>query len=137
MAFSLGRPDTLGLDEYHNCPRPNVDDSAYAIIPCMITFSQIIREVSIRIYSSNIPWQEKLLHAGRIQAELDSWVESLPPTIKPDITIEGRLSHLTLREPKWCRRQRLITRLRKWGTPALQNKSVLTNYDSLKQAITT
>jgi hypothetical protein len=130
MAFALGRPDTLGMDEYHNCQRPNVDDSAFAIIPCMVTFSQVIREVSTRIYSSSLTWQEKLLNAARIQAELDAWVEGLPPTIKPDTTIQGRLSHLNLREPKWCRRQRLIARLRTYPHTGLhpKEKGPLTSY---------
>jgi hypothetical protein len=113
MAFSLGRPDTLGMDEYHNRKLPEIDTSEGAIIPCMIGFSQIVRQVSIRIYSSYSPWQEKIQNAVLIQKELDDWIDSLPPTIKPDTSIKGKVSQIVLREPNWCRRQRLITRLRK------------------------
>jgi hypothetical protein len=112
IAFNLGRPDTLGMDEYHNRQTQAINESENAIIPCMIVFSQITRQVSIQIYFSRLPWKEKLQNADHIQRELDLWVETLPPAIKPDTTIEGRLSQLALREPKWCRRQRLTTRLR-------------------------
>jgi hypothetical protein len=112
ISFNLGRADTLGMDEYHNRKIPVTTASEFTIIPCMITFSQIIRKVSIQIYSSRLPWQEKLQNASQIQEVLDAWIESLGPEIKPDTTIEGSLSHLALREPKWCRRQRLTIRLR-------------------------
>jgi hypothetical protein len=113
MAFGLGRPDTLGMDDYHSRKPSEIGTSESSIIPCMVFFSQIVRKVSVRIYSSNLPWQEKLHDAGEIQNELDVWVENLPLTIKPDTTIMETALQFTLREPKWCRRQRLITRLSK------------------------
>jgi hypothetical protein len=113
LAFSLGRPDSLGVDDYHNRQLPEIHSSEFAIIHCMVPFSHILRKVSVQIYLSQAPWQEKIQQAGQIQDELDAWVESLPSTIKPDTTIEGCLSQLALREPKWSRRQRLILRLRK------------------------
>lgn len=113
MAFSLGRPDTLGMDEYHTRQLPEITESESAIIPYMIDFSQIARSVSTRIYSSRAPWQEKIHTALSIQKELDDWIDGLPTTIKPDTTIEGRFSQMVLREPNWSRRQRLIMRLRK------------------------
>lgn len=54
MSFSVGRPDTLGMDEYHNRAIPERDDTEYAIIPWMIDFAQIIRRVSVQIYHSRI-----------------------------------------------------------------------------------
>jgi hypothetical protein len=112
IAFNLGRPDTLGMDEYHNRQPQAIKESEHAIIPCMILFSKITRQVSTEIYFSRLPWKEKLQNADHIQRELNLWVETLPLAIKPDTTIEGRLSQLALREPKWCRRQRLTIRLR-------------------------
>jgi len=125
------------MDEYHTRQLPNSNPPESAIIPCMVTFAQIIRQVSVRIYTSKIPWQEKLMHAGHIQSELDAWIEALPPIIRPDTTIAGCLSQLALREPKWSRRQRLIIRLRKLVIRSLQkctNKQ-LEGYYNLKATL--
>ncbi|KAG2416019.1 hypothetical protein HFD88_007211 [Aspergillus terreus] len=45
MSFSVGRPDTLGMDEYHNRPLPERDDSEYAIIPWMVDFAQMTHRI--------------------------------------------------------------------------------------------
>ena len=112
MSFSVGRPDTLGMDEYHNRAIPERDDSEYAIIPWMIDFAQIIRRVSIQIYHSRITLQEKLQLALQIEMEMDRWLARLHERIKPDIGAY-RLSRSALRDPKWARRQRLVLGIRK------------------------
>lgn len=114
MSFSVGRPDTLGMDEYHNRIIPSRDDSEYAIIPWMIDFAQIIRRVSIQIYHSPIPIQEKLQIALQIEMEMDRWLARLPERIKPDIG-GSRLSRSALRDPKWARRQRLVLGIREFS----------------------
>lgn len=111
MSFSVGRPDTLGMDEYHNRAIPDRDDSEYAIIPWMIDFAQIIRRVSVQIYHSRITLQEKLQLALQIEMEMDRWLARLPERIKPDIGAH-RLSRSALRDPKWARRQRLVLGIR-------------------------
>jgi hypothetical protein len=111
MSFSVGRPDTLGMDEYHNRAIPERDDSEFAIIPWMIDFAQIIRRVSVQIYHSRISLQEKLQLALQIEMEMDRWLARLPEKIKPDIA-GYRLSRSALRDPKWARRQRLVLGIR-------------------------
>lgn len=111
MSFSTGRPDTLGMDEYHNRAIPDRDDSEYAIIPWMIDFAQIIRRVSVQIYHSRITLQEKLQLALQIEMEVDRWLARLPEKIKPDIGAY-RQSRSALRDPKWARRQRLVLGIR-------------------------
>ena len=111
MSFSVGRPDTLGMDEYHNRSIPPRDDSEFAIIPWMIDFAQIIRRVSVQIYHSRISLQEKLQIALQIEMEMDRWLARLPEKIKPDIG-GYRLSRSALRDPKWARRQRLVLGIR-------------------------
>ncbi|XHG09756.1 hypothetical protein AWENTII_012797 [Aspergillus wentii] len=111
MSFSVGRPDTLGMDEYHNRALPERDDSEYAIIPHMVDFAQIIRKVSIQIYHSRITLQDKLQIALQIETEMDRWVTRLPDRLKPDIWGD-RPSGDALRDPKWARRQRLVLGIR-------------------------
>lgn len=111
MSLSVGRPDTLGMDKYHNRAIPERDDSEYAIIPWMVDFAQIIRRVSVQIYHSRITFHEKLQRALQIETEMDSWLEELPDRIKPDIW--GRkTSGSALCDPKWARRQRLVLGIR-------------------------
>lgn len=111
MSVSVGRPDTLGLDKYHNRANPPRDDSLYAIIPWMVDFAQITRKVSVQIYHSRITLHEKLHRALQIEAEMDRWVGQLPDLIKPDIW-GAPVSGSALRDPKWARRQRLVLGLR-------------------------
>ena len=111
MSFSVGRPDTLGMDEYHNRALSERDDSEYAIIPWMVDFAQIIRKVSVQIYHSRISLQDKLQHALQIESEMDNWVARLPPRIKPDLQGQPAAGG-ALRDPKWARRQRLVLGIR-------------------------
>ena len=116
MSFSVGRPDTLGMDEYHNRSLPERDDSEYAIIPWMVDFAQIIRKVSVQIYHSRFTLQDKLQLALQIESEMDRWVTRLPFRIKPDLLRQSASSG-ALRDPKWARRQRLVLGIRKSFKP--------------------
>jgi hypothetical protein len=112
MSFSLGRPDSLGLDEYHNRHLPEIDGTEYAIIPCMVDFGRIIRQVAVQIYHSRLSLQQKLSFALKIESEMNIWVAGLPRIIRPPLGQED--AHLGgLREPKWSRRQRLVLGIRK------------------------
>ncbi|KAJ5692955.1 hypothetical protein N7462_002378 [Penicillium macrosclerotiorum] len=127
MSFSVGRPDTLGMDEYHNRAIPPRDDSEYAIIPWMIDFAQIIRRVSVQIYHSRISLQEKLQLALQIEMEMDRWLARLPEKIKPDIGAY-RLSRSALRDPKWARRQRLVLGIRYYNVKMLLFRPFLNHF---------
>ncbi|KAL4981088.1 fungal-specific transcription factor domain-containing protein [Aspergillus desertorum] len=83
MSFSLGRPDTLGLDDYHNRPLPPRDNTQYAIIPWMVDFARITRKVSVQIYHRRLTLEEKLSTALAIEMELDCWIRNLPEWIRP------------------------------------------------------
>ncbi|KAH6950954.1 hypothetical protein DER45DRAFT_544269 [Fusarium avenaceum] len=101
MSFLLGRPDTLGQDEYHNRAMPQVDDSEYAIISAMVQFGRIMRRVSIGIYHSQLPTPETIGLACEIERQMDSWVDALP-----------QRRGTSLRDPDWRRKQRLVLELR-------------------------
>jgi hypothetical protein len=113
MSFSLGRPDTLGMDEYHNRVLPERDDSEYSIITWMVDFAQIIRRVSVKVYHSKAPLQDKLQLSLKIEKQLDTWLVGLPQKIRPDVLAE-RESFNSLKDPKWARRQRLVLCIRKF-----------------------
>ncbi|CAI7677180.1 hypothetical protein N7533_006752 [Penicillium manginii] len=127
MSFSTGRPDTLGMDEYHNRAIPDRDDSEYAIIPWMIDFAQIIRRVSVQIYHSRITLQEKLQLALQIEMEVDRWLARLPEKIRPDIGAYKQ-SRSALRDPKWARRQRLVLGIRYCNVKMLLFRPFLSHF---------
>ncbi|KAJ5155976.1 hypothetical protein N7492_008779, partial [Penicillium capsulatum] len=127
MSFSVGRPDTLGMDEYHNRAIPERDDSEFAIIAWMIDFAQIIRRVSIQIYHSRITLHEKLQLALQIEMEMDRWLARLPEKIKPDIGAY-KLSRSALRDPKWARRQRLVLGIRYYNVRMLLFRPFLSHF---------
>ncbi|KAJ5820003.1 hypothetical protein N7474_005594 [Penicillium riverlandense] len=127
MSFSVGRPDTLGMDEYHNRAIPERDDTEYGIIPWMIDFAQIIRRVSVQIYHSRISLQEKLQLALQIEMEMDRWLARLPEKIRPDIG-GFKLSRSALRDPKWARRQRLVLGIRYYNVKMLLFRPFLSHF---------
>lgn len=116
LSFALGRPDTLGLDEYHDRPLPPVEDSEFAIIPLMVDFARIVRRIAIGIYHSRVSWKQKMTRAQDLEGELDGWVAGLPMRIKPAcLTLSSSSSSrrlADLRQPKWCRRQKIVTEIR-------------------------
>lgn len=100
MSFLLGRPDTLGQDQYHNRAMPPIDDSEYAIISSMVQFGRIMQKVSIGIYHSQLPILETIGLACQIERELDTWLDGLP-----------QRRNISLRDPDWRRKQRLVLEL--------------------------
>ncbi|KAK0106311.1 hypothetical protein ONS96_003949 [Cadophora gregata f. sp. sojae] len=111
MSLSLGRPDTLGLDAYHNRRLPPRDSSEVAIIPCMVEFGRIMRRVAVEVYHSPQPLQRKYEDATRIEQDMNQWVCTLPDNIRPDLSrTEAFVGGL--KEPNWSRRQRLVLAIR-------------------------
>ncbi|KAJ5888542.1 hypothetical protein N7495_008583 [Penicillium taxi] len=127
MSFSIGRPDTLGMDEYHNRAIPARDDSEFAIIPWMIDFAQITRRVSVQIYHLRITLQEKLHLALQIEIEMDRWLARLPEKIRPDIG-GYRTSRSALHDPKWAKRQRLVLGIRYYNVKMLLFRPFLSHF---------
>ena len=112
MSFSLGRPDTLGSDLYHNIPMPPVDESATAVIPVMVDFAKITRSVALEIYLSHKPPHEKLARAFQIEDDMISWLDHLPQGIRPRLPgNETRVNRL--RDPLYARLQRMVLQIRK------------------------
>ncbi|KAL2844756.1 hypothetical protein BJY01DRAFT_263824 [Aspergillus pseudoustus] len=144
MSFSLGRPDTLGMDEYHNRPLPPRDSTQYAIIPWMVDFAQIIRKVSVQIYHRRMPLAEKLDVALAIEAELDGWMASLPGWLRPEFVDGGTTGESNgehskdggrnaLRDPKWARRQRVVLGIRYYNVKMLLFRPFLNHYTTARR----
>lgn len=113
LSFALGRPDTLGIDDFHNRPMPAVDDSEIAIITSMVDLARIMRTISVSIYLPRLSLAAKLARASGIEASMDTWVDRLPKMIQPTLTPDVHNAGGSLRDPAWARLQRLVLQLRR------------------------
>lgn len=117
LSFSLGRPDTLGMDGYHNRCQPNRGEgSEYTIIPIMLDLAHIIRRVLVNLYNSRFSLQQRMKHSLEIERKLDKWPDALPKTLQPDFG-QSDPPMSVLRDPKWLKRQRLVLRIRMCSFP--------------------
>ncbi|PVH92608.1 hypothetical protein DM02DRAFT_543275 [Periconia macrospinosa] len=128
ISFSIGRPDTLGADIYHNRRIPlvrvdGVTDEAgaellepphCAIIGCMVDLSKITRSICQKIYFSNPSIHDMIALTNHIETELDAWVEGLPHAIRPSIPnqLPQRSSLNSAKDALWIKRQRLVLSIR-------------------------
>lgn len=112
-SFSLGRADTLGLDEFHNRPLPPRDKSEHSIIPYMVDFGRIVRKVSLFYTEKSVFRAEHMEVANQLELELEAWLAKLPSWISP-ISLQEQ-SQDALREPEWCHRHRLVLEIRESG----------------------
>ena len=117
MCFSLGRPDSVGMEDYHNRRLIPVDNSEIAIISCMIPFARITRKVSLAQLSMT-SMRDKIAVANEIEKEMDMWLDTLPEAIRPGIA-QRKDRIKILKDPKWARRQRLVLWIRKFFLPVL------------------
>lgn len=129
IAFSIGRPDTLGADAYHNRKLPLVEAVVNngngqhnvmgepphcAIISCMVSFSKITKRVCQDVFLSD----ETVSHAMRtiavIEEALDRWLQELPEMIRPTVahSPQQQSSLRRARDAQWIKRQRLVLNIR-------------------------
>ena len=92
-SFALGRPDSLGPDEYHTQYLPGTTNlyetdhslttpSMLQIVPCMVELSRIMRKVGVRLYTVPCTVQETLARTRLLDDELINWLQSLPPHLQ-------------------------------------------------------
>ena len=93
-SFALGRPDSLGPDEYHTQSIPIASEgeslSGPHILqnfPCMIELARITRKVALDLYTQRWEIGEKLHRAKLLDAELEHWHEQLPPHLRSEYQI--------------------------------------------------
>ncbi|GAB7346321.1 hypothetical protein MBLNU457_5039t1 [Dothideomycetes sp. NU457] len=110
-SFALGRPDSLGTDDYHNQNIPLLDGSETDIIAVMLPFARIVRKVSSFIYRSGSSVRDQTSKAFQLREELDEWLTGLPEHLQP--RQKDPLNSMQLmKDPEWARRQRVVLELR-------------------------
>lgn len=126
----MGRPSSLGSDDYHNrefsyteiseLPNGNLellDPPHCAIIKSMVDFSRITRHVGVKVYlTQNSPARTVEL-AQQIDQILDEWLASLPENIRPRQNAEQSILSSS-KEAIWMKRQKLVLNIRQyplWG----------------------
>lgn len=90
-SFALGRPDSLGPDEYHSQPLPqkheSVDSSSSSTsvietVPCMVRLSRVMRKTGLLLYTTSCSVEEQLKRAEMLESELEAWLDSLPSHLR-------------------------------------------------------
>lgn len=128
ISFSLGRPDTLGADIYHNRSLPLVgldtetghrnpemtEQPHCAIINYAVDLARITRTICQKIYLSNPSITDMITLTNQIERELEVWIESLPSAIRPDTQNQliQKPSLRSARDAQWAKRQRLVLNIR-------------------------
>lgn len=110
-SFALGRPDSLGTDDYHNQNIPLLDGSETDILAMMLPFARIVRKVSSFIYRSGSSVRDQTSKAFQLREELDEWSASLPERLQPRQRATSKSMQL-MKDPEWARRQRVVLELR-------------------------
>lgn len=121
----MGRPSSLGIDEYHNRDLPFTDISELptsdtelldpphcAIIRHMVDFSRIIRHVCVKIYltQNSTPVTVELAH--QFDQALDDWLANLPEAIRPRQSPDQTSMLTSSKEAIWMKRQKLVLNIR-------------------------
>jgi hypothetical protein len=114
VSFSLGRPDTLGSDIYHNRPLPSATGSPVQMIPSLYSLSNIIQEISAAAYTGPASIEDKLQRSALLEIKLDVWFDSLPEQIKP-MRDSSSSEMLSLKEDYWAKLQMLNLKIRKFN----------------------
>lgn len=92
-SFALGRPDSLGPDEYHNQTLPvmfdlDVGDVALEnyvlqVVPFMVELSRIMRNVGLRLYTDTCSVKERIARVQALDGDLKFWRQGLPAQFQP------------------------------------------------------
>ncbi|KAH8891226.1 hypothetical protein GQ53DRAFT_648828 [Thozetella sp. PMI_491] len=126
MSFSLGRPDSLGADVYHNRQYPAIKGNlAYserapelldfphcAIIKAMVDFSRITKNVVSGIYLAETTLEKIASLAREIGQDLDRWLQELPAQIRPEMAPERVRPLSAAKEPQYAKKQKLVLKIR-------------------------
>ncbi|EXJ67589.1 uncharacterized protein A1O5_09602, partial [Cladophialophora psammophila CBS 110553] len=118
-SFALGRPDSLGSDQYHTqyLPPAVLEESISSphvlqIVPCMVDLSRIMRKVALDLYAQPCEMEQKLQRAKALDAELGRWLEQVPPHLRPEQQTESGLSLKSRRLASYIKKQSVVLQLR-------------------------
>lgn len=123
----MGRPSSLGSDEYHNRDFPYTDAAELpttphraelldpphcAIIRSMVDFSRITRHVCIKVYLTQNSLTRTVELAQQLDQVLDEWLASLPETTRPAAQATNQSVLTSSKEAIWMKRQKLVLHIR-------------------------
>ncbi|QDS67984.1 hypothetical protein FKW77_009220 [Venturia effusa] len=111
LSFALGRPDTLGLDFYHNRPVPKLNNSETDMIRATLDLSRVIRDVTARVHHNAVKLTERLVQASKLEHDLYEWLAQLPEQIRPT-TGTDVLNSGSIHDQQWTRLQRFVLNIR-------------------------
>lgn len=123
----MGRPSSLGTDDYHNrdfpftevseLPSPSdvhlLEPPHCAIIKHMVHFSRITRHLCIEIYLKQHTLPRTVEVAQQIDHILDEWLGGLPESIRPRQSLDPSITKSS-KDAIWMKRQRLVLHIREF-----------------------
>lgn len=122
LSFALGRPDTLGLDFYHNRPVPKLNNSETDIIRATLDLSFVIRDVAAGVHQKAIKLAERLDQASKLAQNLNNWLAQLPEKIRPtpgtDVFSSG-----SIHDQPWTKLQLFVLNIRQSFCSHLRGES--------------
>lgn len=117
-SFALGRPDSLGPDQYHtqHLPTEALADTATGyhvvqIVPCMVSLSRIMRKAALDLYTQSCEMVEKIARAKSLEEELSQWLGQVPAHLVTD-QVSSQVAKVR-RLPSYIKKQSVVLRLRK------------------------
>lgn len=123
-SFAVGRPDSVGSDEYHTRSMPPMADNETALISSMVELARITRKIAVSIYLTESSIHDRMLIASQLEKDMDVWLKRLPYRIKPEFMQSGNQPGIA-KDPKWARRQRLVVNVRYLNTKMVLYKPFL------------
>ncbi|TID17494.1 putative c6 transcription protein [Venturia nashicola] len=111
LSFALGRPDTLGMDFYHNRPVPMLNNSETDMIRATLDLSMVIRDVTASVHQKAIKVAERLSQASKLEQELNGWLAQLPEKIRPTSGTDV-LNSGSIHDQQWTKLQLFVLNIR-------------------------
>lgn len=111
LSFALGRPDTLGLDFYHNRPVPKANGSETDIIRATLDLSMVIRDVTAGVNQKAVKLAERLSRAIKLEQALNDWLAQLPEKIRPTSGTDV-LNSGSIHDQQWTKLQLFVLNIR-------------------------
>ncbi|KAH8705745.1 fungal-specific transcription factor domain-containing protein [Talaromyces proteolyticus] len=118
-SFALGRPDSLGPDQYHTQYVPteapgnaSTTPQILHIVPCMVGLSRIMRKVALDLYTQSCEMEQKLHLAKTLDAELENWLEQVPSHLRSQQQSDSDISLKPRRLDSYTKKQSVVLQLR-------------------------
>jgi hypothetical protein len=78
----------------------------------MVDISRLIRTICVNIYMLNLTLEKTIAVAAQIEQDIERWVETLPPELRPLTEVGQRRPLKAAMVPQYVKRQRLATTTR-------------------------